>query len=277
MTKIPFRKMHGTGNDFILVDEFNHILVPEEKKPEFVARICKRNFGIGADGMIFVQHSNELDAKFSFYNPDGSKAEMCGNGIRCFAKYVYEHTLLQEKTLEVETLAGKIVPELTVVDGVVTEVRVDMGRPEVGFVDKEIEVEEDSYNVTSVSMGNPHAVLVYDDVDAVDVVGIGRAIRNFTGEFPSGTNVHFVQKIKDGEFKIRTYERGVEGETLACGTGISAAAVTIWLKKLSGRKEFLFHAKGGDLRIELNVDGKKVSKVFLIGPAEDVFTGEVEL
>jgi len=277
MLKIPFRKVHGTGNDFILIDEFNKVIVPEDKKPEFVARICRRHFGVGADGVIFVQHSDELDAKFSFYNPDGSKAEMCGNGIRCFAKYVYENTVLQNEKLEVETLAGKIVPELTIKDGIVTEVRVDMGQPEVGFVDKEIEVDGNSYNITSVSMGNPHAVLFYDDVDAVDVVGIGRIIRNFTREFPSGTNVHFVQKIKDNEFKIRTYERGVENETLACGTGISASAVAVWLKKLSGREEFLFHARGGDLRIELATADNKVSGVFLIGPAEEVFTGEVEL
>lgn len=277
MARIPFRKMHGTGNDFILIDEFNHILVPEDKKPEFVARICRRHFGIGADGVIFVQHSDSLDAKFSFYNPDGSKAEMCGNGIRCFAKYVYENTVLQEKTLDVETLAGKIVPELTVRDGFVTEVRVDMGQPEVGFVDREVEIDGNSYNITSVSMGNPHAVLFYDDVDGVDVIGIGRMIRNFTKEFPNGTNVHFIQKINDNEFKIRTYERGVEEETLACGTGISASAVAIWLKKLSGRKEILFHARGGDLKIELEVADNKVSRVFLIGPAEDVFTGEVEL
>ncbi|MCG2783077.1 MAG: diaminopimelate epimerase [Candidatus Altiarchaeales archaeon] len=277
MTKIPFRKMHGAGNDFILIDEFNHILVPEEKKPEFVARICRRNFGIGADGVIFVQHSDKLDAKFSFYNPDGSKAEMCGNGIRCFAKYVYEHTVLQKEKLKAETLAGKIVPELTVKNGIVTEVRVDMGRPEVGFVDKEVKVDGDSYNITSVSMGNPHAVLFYDNVDAVDVTGIGRAIRNFTGEFPSGTNVHFVQKISDKEFKIRTYERGVEGETLACGTGISAAAVSVWTKKLTNSKKILFHARGGDLGIELDIKDGKVDRVFLIGPAEDVFTGEIEL
>jgi len=277
MTKIPFRKMHGTGNDFILIDEFKKVIVPEDKKPEFVARICRRHFGIGADGVIFVQHSDELDAKFSFYNPDGSNAEMCGNGIRCFAKYIYENTVLQEKTLEVETLAGKIVPELTVKDGIVIEVRVDMGRPDVGFVDKEIEVDGNSYQITSVSMGNPHAVLFYDDVDGVDVIGIGRAIRNFTGEFPQGTNVHFVQKINDEEFKIRTYERGVEDETLACGTGISAAAVAIWMKKMTNSDKILFHAKGGDLRIELEIADNKVSRVFLIGPAEDVFTGEIEL
>ena len=277
MARIPFRKMHGTGNDFILIDEFKKAIVPEDKKPEFVARICRRHFGIGADGVIFVQHSDELDANFSFYNPDGSKAEMCGNGIRCFAKYVYENTVLQREKLEVETLAGKIVPELTVKDGIVTEVRVDMGRPGVGFVDREIKVGGNSYNITSVSMGNPHAVLFYDDVDAVDVIGIGRAIRNFTKEFPNGTNVHFIQKIKDNEFKIRTYERGVENETLACGTGISAAAVAIWLKKLSGKTEILFHARGGDLGIELDIEDGKVDRVFLVGPAEEVFTGEVEL
>jgi len=126
-------------------------------------------------------------------------------------------------------------------------------------------------------MGNPHAVLFYDDVDEVDVTGIGRAIRNFTKEFPDGTNVHFIQKIKDNEFRIRTYERGVEGETLACGTGISAAAVSVWMKKITDSKKILFHARGGDLGIELEIADGKVGSVFLIGPAEDVFTGEVEL
>ena len=126
-------------------------------------------------------------------------------------------------------------------------------------------------------MGNPHAVLFYDDVDAVNVVGIGRVIRNFTKEFPNCTNVHFVQKINDKEFKIRTYERGVENETLACGTGISAAAVAVFEKKLSGDTELLFHARGGDLGIELEVADNKVGRVFLIGPAEEVFAGEVEL
>jgi len=273
--KIPFIKMHGTGNDFILIDEFSQVLVPENKKSEFVARISKRHLGIGADGVIFLKHSDKFDAKFSVYNPDGSKAEMCGNGIRCFAKYVHENTVLQKERLEVETLAGKIVPQLTVKEGKVTEVKVDMGQPRVEFVDKEIKIDE-GYRITSVNMGNPHAVLFCDGVDEINLVEVGRKIRNFTKEFPKGTNVHFVQKLSDGEFRIRTYERGVEDETLACGTGISAAAVAIWMKKL-GSEKILFHAKGGDLEIELRIKDGEVDRVFLIGPAEEVFRGEVEL
>jgi len=275
--KIPFIKMHGTGNDFILIDEFSHVLVPEDKKPEFVARVSRRHFGIGSDGVIFVQHSDRFDARFSFYNPDGRKAEMCGNGIRCFAKYVYENTILQKEKLEVETLAGKIVPQLTVRDGVITEVKVDMGQPKVEFVDKKIKIGGNSYQITSVNMGNPHAVLFCEDIDNVDVLGIGKSIRNFTREFPKGTNVHFVQRINDNEFRIRTYERGVEDETLACGTGISAAAVAVYAKKLAESNKILFHAKGGDLQVELEITDNEVGRIFLIGPAEEVFRGEVEL
>ncbi len=274
--KIPFIKMQGSGNDFILIDEFERILVPGDKKPGFVVGMCRRHFGIGADGVIFVQHSDELDARFLFYNPDGSTAEMCGNGIRCFAKYLYENTDIRKEKLDIETSAGRIVPELTVKDGVVREVRVDMGRPVVEFVDKEIEVDGNRYNITSVSMGNPHAVLFYGEIDRVDVTGIGRSIRNSTGEFPGGTNVHFVQRINDNEFRIRSYERGVEDETLACGTGISAAAVAIRLKKMTDSAQILFHAKGGDLRVGMEIENGKIERVFLTGPAAEVFTGEVE-
>jgi len=274
--KINFIKTHGTGNDFILIDEFEKVLVPEDKKPEFVARICRRHSGIGADGVIFIQHSNELDARFSFYNPDGGNAEMCGNGIRCFAKYIYEHGILQKGKLEVETLAGKIVLKLSVKDGIVTEVRVDMGQPDVEFVDKGIEIERVLYHITSVNMGNPHAVLFYEDIEGVDVVGIGRGIRNSTREFPSGTNVHFVQRMRDNEFGIRSYERGVEDETLGCGTGICASGVAIWVRKRTNSDKILFHAKGGDLRVELEISDNEVGRVFLIGPAEEVFRGEVE-
>lgn len=277
--KLKFTKMHGAGNDFIVIDEFNEILIPEEMKPEIVAKISDRHFGIGSDGVIFIQESGNEEIKFSFYNPDGSIAEMCGNGIRCFAKYVYEKGILKKEKMSVETLAGTIVPELTVEGKTVKAIKVDMGAPIVEFINKKLRIDGNNYIVTSVSMGNPHAVLSYVDVDDVDVLKIGREIRNHTPVFPNGTNVHFVEKIERNEFKIRTYERGVEDETLACGTGICASAVACALNNKVANKfgEILFHARGGDIKILLDFEGREITRVHLIGDAEYVFEGEIEV
>ena len=281
--KLKFTKMHGAGNDFIVIDEFNKILIPKEKKQKIVARISSRHLGIGSDGVIFIEKSGKEQIKFSFYNPDGSVAEMCGNGIRCFAKYVYERGVLKNeiknKKIKVETLSGTIVPELTVENEIVKLVTVDMGAPIVEFINKEIKVNENKYRITSVSMGNPHAVLFYDNVDLAEVIKIGREIRNHAFIFPKGTNVHFVEKIERNEFKIRTYERGVEDETLACGTGICASAVACALNNKVADKfgEILFHAKGGDIKILLKFKDGKITKVYLIGDAEYVFEGEIEV
>lgn len=275
--KLKFTKMHGAGNDFILINEFDEILIPQEKKPQIVAKISNRHFGIGSDGVIFVQKPGKEDIKFSFYNPDGSVAEMCGNGIRCFAKYVYEKGILKKERMNVETLAGTLVPELTVKDGTVNLVKVDMGTPKVEFLNREIEIGENKHVISSVSMGNPHAVLSCTDVEAVDVIKTGREIRNHTAVFPKGTNVHFVEKTGRNEFKIRTYERGVEDETLACGTGICASAVACALNNKVANKfgEILFHAKGGDINVLLEFKEREVAKVYLIGGADYVFEGEI--
>lgn len=269
--------MHGTGNDFILIDEFQKILIPEKDKPRFVARISRRHFGIGSDGIIFIQKSGRYDARFSFYNPDGTKAEMCGNGMRCFAKYLYEKGLVRKEKIHVETTAGLVVLEIFLKGGEVTRIRVDMGMPRVEFIDRKVEIDGYSYKITSVNMGNPHAILFFDDVDEVDVLGIGKKVRHHR-LFPQGTNVHFVQKTGENEFKIRTYERGVEDETLACGTGICASAVAIVVNNYANaKKPLMFHAKGGDITIELEMENENIKRVFITGPAEEVFTGMVEL
>ena len=277
--KLKFTKMHGAGNDFILINEFNEILISPENKQEIVAKISDRHFGIGSDGVIFIQKSEKDDIKFSFYNPDGSIAEMCGNGIRCFARYAYEKGILRKERMNVETLAGTLVPELIVKDGIVNLVKVDMGTPKVEFLNKEIEVGENKYTISSVSMGNPHAVLSCTDVNSVDVIKIGREIRNHITIFPRGTNVHFVEKTGRNEFKIRTYERGVENETLACGTGICASAVASALNNKVANKfgEILFHAKGGDISVLLEFKEREVTKVYLLGGAEYVFEGEIDV
>ncbi|MEA3255264.1 MAG: diaminopimelate epimerase [Candidatus Altiarchaeota archaeon] len=275
--KIPFTKMHGTGNDFILIDEFQKILVPEGDKPGFVARISRRHYGVGSDGVIFIQKSGRYDAKFLFYNPDGSRAEMCGNGMMCFAKYLYEKGLVRKKVIRVETLAGLVVSEILLEEWEVRRVKVDMGTPQVEFVDREVEI-KGRYRITSVNIGNPHAVLFFKEVDEVDVGDIGKKVRHYKKLFPQGTNVHFIQKNRGNEFKIRTYERGVEKETLACGTGVSASAVAAVINNLAdARKPLRFHARGGDLITELEIEKGDVKKVFLTGPADEVFTGEVEL
>ncbi|MBN2251393.1 MAG: diaminopimelate epimerase [Candidatus Altiarchaeota archaeon] len=273
---IPFTKMHGAGNDFIVVDEFNGVLVYEDDKPVFVARYARRHLGVGADGVIFVQPSDKADAKFVFYNPDGSKAEMCGNGIRCFAKYLYERGLVVKEEMEIETFSGIKTLKLHLSDGKVDAVSVDMGVPAIEFVSKYYEINGSKYTITSISTGNPHAIIFVKDVDSVDVRARGREVRNFLEAFPNGANVHFVQKMRDNGFLIRTYERGVEDETLACGTGICASAVAASLNDLAeASKPLIFHAAGGDLTIELKLDFASVKRVFMTGPAEEVYTGVI--
>ncbi|RLI88645.1 MAG: diaminopimelate epimerase [Candidatus Altiarchaeales archaeon] len=288
--KIPFTKMQGTGNDFVLIDESKKILISEEDKPEFVSRISDRHFGIGSDGVIFVQRSRKYDIRFSFYNPDGTKAEMCGNGIRCFAKYIYENGILRKERIEIETLAGLIVAELLVESGRVREVKVDMGVPRLErgdipvsgdpkkrFIDQLVEIDGDLYRITAIGMGNPHAIIFSENLEDINVREIGKNIRGHTDLFPNGTNVHFVQRIENNEFKIRSYERGVENETLACGTGICASAVAAVLNKIADKdKPIKFHARGGNLRVEFKTMNEKIEKIFLIGPVETVFSGEIE-
>ena len=318
--EIPFTKMQATGNDFILIDEFEKILIPGDKKPEFVSNISDRHFGVGSDGVIFVHKSRKYDIKFSFYNPDGSMAEMCGNGIRCFAKYVYEKGIAGKNNItwkndidgtadfrargggkiRVETLAGLIIPELVVKDGTVVQVKVDMGAPVLNAgeipVSVPVPVQEDFfqafinidvraggalYRATAIGMGNPHAVIFPDcDLDEINIIETGRNIRYNAELFPNGVNVHFVQKTRGGsknEFRIRTYERGVENETMACGTGVCASAVAAFLNGRSNSGKMIFHALGGDLSVELETAGSEIKRVYLIGPVEDVFIGNIKV
>ena len=281
--------MHGTGNDFIIIDEFQKSVVPENMKEEFIRKISDRHFGVGSDGVIFVQKSAKCDVKFCFYNPDGSRAEMCGNGVRCFAKYVYERGIIQKQRMEIETPAGVVLSELLIDEGKVEQVRVDMGKPRLkredipvfgdpksSLIDEDIPINGDSFKITAVGMGNPHAVLFIDDIGAVDVLHAGEKIRFHTGLFPRGVNVHFVEKVGVNEFSIRSYERGVEDETLSCGTGVCASAVAAVLNKLADpEKAIMFHARGGDVTIEVESMGGVLSGVSLTGPAEEIFTGEI--
>lgn len=258
--KIPFVKLQAAGNDFILIDEYEKILVPEDKKHNFVAKISDRHFGIGSDGVIFVQKSKDTDAKFHFFNPDGSIAEMCGNGIRCLALYFYKKKGKKEK-FKFETLAG--IKEVEVIKKRGIKFRVNMGK-----IYEFKEMNACSFNGFYVNIGNPHFIMEWKDIEILNVKELGKAIR-YCGQFKNGANAHFIQKIKNNEYKIRSYERGVEDETLACGTGICSAAYAMFKK--SNERKFLFHARGGDIFIEINDN----EEIFMIGDAKIVFEGKI--
>ncbi|MCS7143432.1 MAG: diaminopimelate epimerase [Archaeoglobaceae archaeon] len=267
---MKFIKMHGNGNDFVLIDEFHKNLVPEDKKAKFAKWICNRNFAVGADGVIFVQSSRIADAKFRFFNPDGSEAKMCGNGIRCFSRYVVEEGYAGNK-LKVETLAG--IKELEVRYNGTWWVKVDMGKPEFDAekipAKKEIwgdlfEFEGKNFKLYAVNTGVPHVVIFVDDLN-FDIVGIGRKIR-FLKVFPEGTNVNFA-KFEGSKFYVRTYERGVENETLSCGTG--SVAVVAVAKRLGIVDKAEVITRGGVLKIEIG------NTAFMTGSATRVFEAEL--
>ncbi len=255
---IPFTKMHGNGNDFVIIDEYKELKVPEEDKSRFVKAICDRRFGIGADGVIFVQRSSIADVKFRYFNSDGSEAEMCGNGIRCFARYIVEEGYTSRKP-RIETLAGVI--EVEVMDG--WWVRVRMNKPRVtdiwGYDYK-------GYKLYHVNVGVPHVVIFVDSLN-FDIIPIARDIR-YADIFPNGTNVNFVRVLNEEEIEIRTYERGVEDETLSCGTGSIASAFVA--NRLNLVKDIVtVKTRGGILKVELG------ERVYLIGPAKRVFDGVI--
>ncbi|NOZ76278.1 MAG: diaminopimelate epimerase [Euryarchaeota archaeon] len=272
---MDFCKYHGAGNDFVVVDNLQG-RIREGEKPGLARRLCHRRFGVGADGLILVEPSGEADVRMRIFNPDGSEAEMCGNGIRCLAKHVHDSGLVPKEEIAVETMAGVKEVALTVEDGRVTYVRVDMGRPRVSMVARTIGVEDGEVEVTALDTGVPHVVVFTDDLDGVDVRGLGAELRYRTDLFPRGTNVNFVQGAGDNTFRIRTYERGVEAETLACGTGITASGVAaVILGKADPARPVEFRARGGTVFIEVEMEGGEVKRAYMRGPVEFVFRGQI--
>jgi diaminopimelate epimerase len=272
---LKFWKMHGTGNDFIVIDNRDG-KIKENKLSEFSKRICERRLSVGADGLLLVYKSDIADVKMRMFNPDGTEAEMCGNGIRCFAKFCYENEITRKKELNVETLAG-IKHTWLSTNGEVKSVKVDMGTPsferrsipmrgEGICINKKLKVDDEVYELTCMSLGNPHCVLFVDNLDAFPVQEIGPKMESHR-VFPKRTNVEFVQVINRGEIKVRVWERGA-GETLACGTGACASAVA---SHILGRtdKEVTVHLSGGDLKILYD------RNIFMTGPAVKVFMGEL--
>ena len=273
-----FTKMHGAGNDYVYVDCVNGPMV---RDPAAVAvRVADRHFGIGGDGLILICPSEKADARMRMFNADGSEAEMCGNGIRCVAKYVFDHGIARKPTLELETGRGVLTVDLEVTDGKAERVTVNMGTPILRAadipttlpgdppVDVEFSAGGATYRGTCVSMGNPHVTIYVDDVAAVPLEAVGPPLET-AAVFPRRINVHFVQVHSPSEVTMRTWERG-SGVTLACGTGACAVAVAGVLTGRTGRA-LLAHLPGGDLRLEWReADGC----VYMTGPAAEVFSGE---
>ena len=278
--KMKFTKMHGLGNDYVYVNCF------EEKidNPPAVARfVSDRHFGIGSDGLIMINPSKTADFEMEMYNADGSRGEMCGNGIRCVAKYVYDYGLTDKTQISVETLGGIKYLDLTVEDGKVSLVKVDMGKPELEadlipiisereqVIDEPIEVDGKEYHMTGVSMGNPHAVIYVDDVKGLDLEKIGPKFENHE-RFPKRINTEFVHCIDRQTVEMRVWERG-SGETLACGTGACAVAVSSILNNLTDT-QVTVKLLGGDLQIEWD---REKDRVFMTGPATVVFDGVIDI
>ncbi len=276
MTMMQFWKMHGLGNDFIVIDNRDG-KVSEADQADLARKLCDRHFSVGADGLLLLSNSAIAEVRMRTFNADGSEAEMCGNGMRCFAKYCYENGVVKKDEFTVETLAGLKQVWLTESNGVVQSVRVDMGTvewerskiPMLGegtCVNCDLRAEEESYKVTCLSMGNPHCVIFVEKVDEFPVEYIGPIIENHEA-FPQRTNVEFVQLLKKNEIKVRVWERGC-GETLACGTGACASAVAAHRVVFTTPKVKV-HLTGGILEVRV------ANHICMSGPAEKVFEGKL--
>ncbi len=272
--------MHGAGNDYVYVDCFAEDL-PEEERPAMAIRLSDRHFGVGGDGLICICPSQTADVRMDMYNADGSSAQMCGNGIRCVAKYAYEHGYASGEEMTVETRAGNKTVRLDVENGIVRAVRVCMGAPilEPGripvaaegesFIARPIEAAGREWLVTCLSVGNPHCVTFVEDVDALDLEKIGPAFENHP-LFPERINTEFAQIVDRETVKMRVWERG-SGETLACGTGATATLCAACLGGLTGESAAL-QLRGGTLRIEWD---RNENLLYMTGPAEYVFEGQL--
>lgn len=280
---MKFTKMQGLGNDYVYVNCFKETV----ENPSSVAKfVSNRNFGIGSDGLILICPSETADFQMVMYNADGSRGEMCGNGIRCVAKYVYDYGLTDKSRISVETLGGIKYLDLTVENGKVRLVKVDMGEPhlapeeipiamddkDVGkVIDEEIDVDGTVYHMTGVSMGNPHTVVYMDDLKGLEIEKIGSKFESHP-RFPQRINTEFAHVLDEHTVEMRVWERG-SGETLACGTGACAVAVASILNGLT-KRSVTVKLLGGDLMIEWNEEN---GHVFMTGPAEVVFDGEIDL
>lgn len=271
-----FTKMHGLGNDYVCINCFRERV---EDPPGFARTLCDRHYGIGADGLILICPSKVSDFKMEIYNSDGSVAGMCGNGIRCLGKYVYDYRLTGKETLSIETKSGIRNMHLHIQDGKACGAMVDMGVPRLNahsipilskkdlVINDPIEVQEKNYRMTGISMGNPHAVIFLEEINGISLEETGRELE-FHPRFPERANIEFCHVTARDRMEIRVWERGV-GETLACGTGACAAVVASVLNDLTD-EEVIVKLLGGELSVRWD---RKVNHVFLEGPAVKVFDG----
>jgi len=277
---MKFTKMHGLGNDYVYVNCFKETVLNPEKTAVYVS---DRHFGIGSDGLILIKPSDKADFEMAMYNADGSRAEMCGNGIRCVAKYVYDYGLTDKTEVSIETLAGIKYITLEIKDGKAATAEVDMGEPIFApeqipvlshndrVVAEDIVVDGKTFQMTCVSMGNPHAIVYMEDVAGLKIEDIGPKFESHK-RFPKRTNTEFTKVLDRSNVQMRVWERG-SGETLACGTGACATAVACVLNGLTDR-EVILHLLGGDLQIRWD---EVSNHVFMKGAATTVFDGEIDI
>ena len=280
MPQIKFTKMHGIGNDYVYINCFTE----QVDNPNELAKVMSpRRFSVGADGVILICPSKVADAKMRMFNLDGSEGKMCGNGIRCVGKFVYDSGIAHKDTITIETLSGIKTLYITDKDGVAETITVDMGKAELSpekipaiadcdtIIDTAITVDGNSYNITAVSMGNPHAVTFCDEIESLNLENIGPHFEHHE-MFPQGVNTEFIRVIDESTLQMRVWERG-SGETFACGTGACAAAAAAVLNGYCKHDtEITVHLVGGDLFITYKNDGT----VFMRGPATKVFDGVYE-
>ena len=279
---MKFTKMQGIGNDYVYINCFEETV----KDPSAVARfVSDRHFGIGSDGLILIRPSQVADCEMDMYNLDGSQGAMCGNGIRCVAKYVFDHGIVNKTSISIATKSGIKYVDLTVKDGKASLIRVNMGSPILQatqipvvadteqVIDAPIQVDGQEYHYTAVSMGNPHAIVYVEDTDSLDLAKIGPSFENHVN-FPDRINTEFVQVLDKHTVKMRVWERG-SGETLACGTGACAVAVASILNgHVSPDTPVTVKLLGGDLQIFWN---RSENLVYMTGPAVTVFDGQIDL
>lgn len=280
---MTFTKMQGLGNDYIYVDMFNNRFNYSDEELSILSKkLSDRHFGVGSDGLIIIEKSKIADFKMRIFNSDGTEANMCGNGLRCVGRYVYDNELIKKTDIAVETLSGIRKVKLLIKDEEVKSVIADMGEPIFDLMKipalctsnddsrVHLKVEGVDYILTPISMGNPHAVTIVKSVDDIDVNSVGELIEN-DFHFPEKTNVEFVELIDSNNIKMRVYERGSK-ETYACGTGASAAVVYTFLNGITNR-EVTVNLKGGLLDVNYN---KRDNHVYIKGPVNEVFKGEVD-
>lgn len=287
--EIEFTKMHALGNDYVVINETDNEVIPEEDKNRISEELSRRRFNVGADGVIFACKSDKSDVRFRIFNSDGSEAEMCGNGIRCLAKYVYDNNIVKKETMQIETMEDIKEARLTVEDDIVTNIEIDMGKgyfkpediPAISpsgdtreFIDEEIDVEGETVRLSSVSVGNPHAVCFTDvNIDDIDLDFYGPRIETHEA-FPEKVNVHFVNIISPEEINILTWERGA-GFTYACGTGTTSCVLLGYKQGLLNEKVHA-HLSGGDLDITITDHNEYLTAV-MKGIAYTVYDAKMNI